>query len=88
MAKDKKLASRVPIVITESKDEARIIKLGGYVIDDATIDLLEQHHEQWLVAPAVFDGYVESAQWTAMDPWTRIFSRHLETDPVIRADFI
>ena len=88
LAKNKELASKVPNVITEKKDQARIKTLLKYRPDIETIDLLEQFHETWLKTPALFDEYVESPQWAAMDPWTRIFSMYLETELANRADSV
>jgi hypothetical protein len=85
---DKKLTSQVPIVITEKKDTARIKTLLKYRLDTETIDLLEQFYETWLKTPALFDEYVDSPQWAAMDPWTRVFSMYLETELANRADSV
>jgi hypothetical protein len=75
------LANKIPLIVKEKSqnDKARFENLLHYVIDRKTIDLLEQYHDAWLKTPALFDDYVTSSQWAAMNPWTRIASTHLET---------
>jgi hypothetical protein len=88
LAKDKNLARNVPFVITGKKDQARIQNLADYCLHKETVDLLEQHHNDWLLAPALFDEYIETLAWQAMDPWTQTLSMFLETDLANRADSV
>jgi hypothetical protein len=90
LTESKPLAKRVPFVITKKKDQVSIENLQkNYGMDRDTINLLEEHHELWLRAPWLFDEYIESPQWTAMDSWTRIiFSKSLEKGPVNTMDLI
>lgn len=81
MANRKPLADKILLVVREKNqnDKARFENLLHYDKDKKTIDLLEQYHDSWFKVPALFDEYVTSSQWAAMNPWTRIASTHLAT---------
>ena len=61
-------------------EQARFESLKYYCLDDETLQYLDEHHADWLLAPCVFDGKLNSSQKTFVHQETRVISHYLSTE--------
>ena len=72
----------MPLVVKDKgqNEGSRFENLQDYCLDKQTLDFLEEHHAEWLLAPWEFDGMLNSSQKTFLRPETRAISQYLLTE--------